>query len=125
LEIDKIEHITRLNCWLEIIHGSVDALSWPSGYTREQAYELYKYFKNQPERSKRKDLTDYAWIKWSYLVPPKDVKGIFIRFDNDQIWTDEHFYGRDEYRQKTCGDAKPIEWTFMERSNSKEKSVRC
>lgn len=78
----------------------------------------------QPERLNPETI-DCAWIKWEHLVPPKDVKGIFIRFDNEQIWTDAHFYGSPEYKAKTIGNAKPVSWTFMERRNPNEKSVQC
>jgi len=77
----------------------------------------------QPERLNPEDV-DSAWIKWEFLKPPKDVKGIFIKFDNDQIWTDAHYYGSDEYRKKTVGDALPVSWTFMERGNSNH-SIQC
>jgi len=66
---------------------------------------------------------DSAWIKWDDLTPPEDVKGIFIKFDNDQIWTDAHFRGSDGYRTKVMGNAKPIAWTFMERSDPGKKSI--
>jgi len=78
----------------------------------------------QPERLNPETI-DSAWIKWDILVPPRDVKGIFIKFDNDQIWTDVHFYGSDEYREKTVGDAKPIAWTFIKRRDPNEKSIQC
>ncbi len=49
MEIDGVENVIRLNQWLEIIQGVPDALSWPSGYTKEEAYELYEHFKKQPD----------------------------------------------------------------------------
>ena len=66
-----------------------------------------------------------AWVKWDYLTPPPDVQGIFIRFENGEIWSDKHYYGSEEYRKKICGDSKPIEWTFMERTDPTKKSVQC
>ncbi len=64
------------------------------------------------------------WINWNFLTPPKDVKGIFIKFDDEKIWTNAHFYGSQEYKNKTIGDATPLNWTFMDRSNNKS-SIKC
>ena len=98
------------------------------GFSEENAlqtsYTDWIEFIYQPERLNPETI-DCAWIKWEHLVPPKDVKGIFIRFDNEQIWTDAHFYGSPEYKAKTIGNAKPVSWTFMERRNTNEKSVQC
>ena len=63
------------------------------------------------------------WVKWKDLQPPKGVKGILIRFDNGRVWTDAHYYGYDEYRKKTVGDAMPVSWTFMDRKDPSEKSI--
>ena len=79
---------------------------------------------SQPERP-NPEAIDNAWIKWKDLEPPKDVKGIFIKFDDDRIWTDAHYWGSDEYRIKTVGDAKPVSWTFMDRSPPKGSSKQC
>lgn len=65
------------------------------------------------------------WIDWNFLSPPKDVKGIFIKFSDDKIWTDSQFYGSAEYKNKTIGNAIPIQWTFIDRRNENAKSIRC
>ncbi len=78
----------------------------------------------QPERLNPENI-DSKWIKWDILQPPKDVKGILIKFNNGKIWTDLHYYGSNEYKKKTIGNSIPISWTFMERNNSYDKSVQC
>lgn len=89
-------------------------------------FELIEFIPipDQPERL-NPETVDSAWIKWEVLEPPRDIKGIFIRFDDDRIWTDAHFFGSDEYKKKTCGDAKPVSWTFMERRPKNDKSMQC
>jgi hypothetical protein len=106
-----------------------DSLIFPAATTSEHfdviieclefIFRLY-----QPERLNPETI-DSAWIKWEVLKPPRDIQGIFIRFDDERIWTGAHFFGSDEYRAKTCGDAKPVSWTFKERKDSSDKSVQC
>ena len=83
---------------------------------------LIEFFNSQSERLNPEDI-DSAWVKWKDLQPPKGVKGILIRFDNGRVWTDAHYYGYDEYRKKTVGDAMPVSWTFMDRKDPSEKSI--
>jgi hypothetical protein len=77
----------------------------------------------QPERLNPK--TSNEWIDWENFTPPKDVRGIFIKFDSGQVWTDAHFYGSNEYKSKTIGNAKPIGWKFMQRSDPNKKSIQA
>ena len=61
-----------------------------------------------------------TWIKWDDLAPPKDVKGILIRFEDNKIFTDAHYYS-----ERFPKNIKPVEWTFMERTNHLKRSVKC
>jgi hypothetical protein len=57
-EIYKVQTVTYVNDWLEIFHGNCVALGWDNLHTKEEAFDLYEYFKSiqhQPERSKRED----------------------------------------------------------------------
>jgi hypothetical protein len=54
-KIFKIQPIIVINDWLEVFPGKPVAIAWDKHHNKEEAYELYEYFKNQPERSKRED----------------------------------------------------------------------
>jgi hypothetical protein len=55
MEIFRVEKITRINRWLEIIEGEPNTLLWDQFHTKEEAFQLYEYFKNQPERLNPED----------------------------------------------------------------------
>lgn len=99
--------------------------SWDDFKDKER-FLLWAYLNKSHSERQNPEVADSAWIKWKDLEPPKDIKGIFIKFDDDRIWTDAHYWGSDEYRIKTVGDAKPVSWTFMERlPPTKMRHPRC
>lgn len=59
------------------------------------------------------------WWPWNEGVPD-DVKGIFIKYEDDFIKIDEyHSDGRRKYRE-----CRPVEWKFIKRSGPTRKTVR-
>ena len=67
------------------------------------------------------EMTVENWISWKENPPPEDIKGLFILYDDDLVYSDRY----DPITKKRIFKGNPIGWKFIPRRDLNEKSIKA